>query len=342
MEIKEKVALAPFTTFKIGGHARYFCVLKNMDAAAAASDFSQNKNIPIFVLGGGSNIIVSDEDLECLVIKNEILCKEILEEDENQVLISVGAGENWDEFVAFTADKGFSGLEALSAIPGTVGGAPIQNIGAYGAEVSQYIDFVDTYDFLDKTFKTFSKDECDFKYRDSLFKKEKNRFIILKVVFRLSKGVLVKIPDYPGVQETVASSSPTAKDIREAVIKIRSKKLPDPKIIPNVGSFFKNPIISRDIFKKLEEKFLDIKSFPVSSEEVKLSAGWLIERAVGKGKKIGNVATYDNNALVLVNTAKAAFEDVLVARNEIRSKVKEAFGVELETEPIFVNSQLFL
>lgn len=342
MEIKEKVALAPFTTFKIGGHARYFCVLKDMDDAAVASDFSQNKNIPIFVLGGGSNIIVSDEDLECLVIKNEILCKEILEEDENQVLISVGAGENWDEFVSFTVDKGFSGLEALSAIPGTVGGAPIQNIGAYGAEVSQYIDSVDTYDFLDKSFKTFSKDECDFKYRDSLFKKEKNRFIILKVVFRLSKGVLVKIPDYPGVQETVASSSPTAKDIREAVIKIRSKKLPDPKIIPNVGSFFKNPIISRNIFKKLEEKFLDIKSFPVSSEEVKLSAGWLIERAVGKGKKIGNVATYDNNALVLVNTAKAAFEDVLVATNEIRSKVKEAFGVELETEPIFVNSQLFL
>ncbi len=236
----------------------------------------------------------------------------------------------------FAVQKNFSGIEALSAIPGTVGGAPIQNIGAYGAEVANVIQDVEVYDVTEKIFKTFSKDECKFSYRDSIFKSEPGRFIVLKVKFLLSKNSKPIIPDYPGVKESLKSDNPTLQEIREVIKNIRAQKLPDPKIIPNVGSFFKNPIVSKEVFQNIKNNFPEVKSFSVSDSQVKIPAGWLIENAGLKGVDFGKIGTFKNNALVLINNGGADFEDVEMAEEKIKLAVKGKFGIELDREPIKV------
>jgi UDP-N-acetylmuramate dehydrogenase len=241
MRIEENISLKEFTTFKIGGKAKYFSILRERSELPEIIKFAQEKNLPIFVLGGGSNIIISDGDLNFVVIKNEILGREILNESEKEVTISVGAGESWDDFVAFCVEREFFGLEALSAIPGTVGGAPIQNIGAYGTEVAQGIESVVVYDIQEKVFKTLVKSECQFGYRESVFKKLPERYVVLQVIFSLKKNSKITIPNYPGVSEKLKNLEiiePTLADIRKVVIEIRANKLPDPRFIPNVGSFF--------------------------------------------------------------------------------------------------------
>lgn len=336
MKIEENINLAPFTTFKVGGAANFFVRLQNIEDIEEITSLAKTKKIPVFVLGGGSNIIISDEVVNFLVVKNEILGKEIIEENDNRVLISVGAGEEWDKFVEFCVDKNFSGIEALSAIPGTVGGAPIQNIGAYGTEVKEAIESVKIYDVKEGCFKIFSKEECFFSYRDSIFKKEPGRYIVLFVNFNLSKKGVIKIPDYPGVRESIKSEKPTVREIRELIKNIRANKLPDPRIIPNVGSFFKNPIISKENFNQIKEKFPDIKFFVMDDDRVKIPAGWLVEAVGLKGADFGSVGTYKNNALVLVNNGGANFDNVLNAEEKIKLAVKDKFGIELEREPIVV------
>jgi UDP-N-acetylmuramate dehydrogenase len=334
-KIEENFSLKELTTFKIGGRAKFFTRLNNAEDTPDLVKFAEDKNLPVFILGGGSNIVVSDVDLQKFVIKNEILGKKIIEENENHIKISVGAGEDWDEFVEFSVTKNFSGLEALSAIPGTVGGAPIQNIGAYGAEVSNVIDEVEVFDMKELCFKTLSNAECEFSYRDSVFKKSPGRYLVLSAIFRLSKNEEVKIPDYPGVKESLGTDKPNLASIREVIKSIRANKLPDPRVVPNVGSFFKNPIVSPEIFQKIKNDFPGVKSFPAEGG-VKIPAGWLIEIAVGKGANFGPVGTYKNNALVLVNNSGATFEDVKNAQDKIMLAVKEKFGIELEQEPIIV------
>lgn len=339
VEMLRDVELKQFTTFKVGGRAKYFARLKNKSETAELVGFAKEKTLPVFVLGGGSNLIVSDENLYALVIKNEILGREMLNESESEVLISVGAGENWDEFVGFCVERGFQGVEALSAIPGTVGGAPIQNIGAYGAEASQAIDSVLVYDVEAKDFKTLLNHDCEFSYRDSIFKKFPGKYIVLEVIFKLQKNVSIKIPNYPGVAERLAEkniSEPTLKNIREVITEIRANKLPNPRIIPNVGSFFKNPIVSREVFEKIQENFPSVKYFETENG-IKVPAGWLIETVGLKGASFGPVGTYKNNALVLVNNGGANFQDILNAQKNIVETVKKKFGIKLEREPIVID-----
>lgn len=336
MRIEENVSLAPFTTFKVGGLARYFARLQKAEEAKELADFASEKNLPIFVLGGGSNIIVADEISPMLVIKNEVLGRDVLKEEDGEVLVKAGAGENWDEFVDFCVQNGFAGIEALSAIPGTVGGAPIQNIGAYGSEAAETIESVEVFDIKEGTFKTLSNKDCDFSYRNSLFKEEVGRYIVLSVNFRLRKSPEAKVPDYPGVAELLVKSSATLSEIRRAIIKIRASKLPEPKEVPNVGSFFKNPIVSIEVFEKIKKDFPEVKSFPAGEGRIKIPAGWLIENVGLKGVSFGKVGTHEKNALVLINSGGADFADIKNAQEQIKKAVLEKFGIELEREPIIV------
>lgn len=340
LKIEENVDVKKYTTLKIGGQFRYFVEINSVDDIKELCVIHQKdekyKDIPFFILGGGSNIVFSDGVLNVLAIKIEIKGFEIIKEEDDFVEIRVGSGENWDEIVEKTVNLNFSGLEPLSAIPGTVGATPVQNVGAYGSEVKDTIIKVEVFDFENKEIKIFSNSDCNFKYRDSIFKNEgKGRYLITKVVYKLSKKE-PRVPEYADTLNYFQEKGiikPTLKEIREAIIEIRSKKLPNPKEIPNVGSFFKNPIVRNSIANKIKEKFPEVKLFPIDENLTKIPAGWLIENAGLKGKSFGNVAVYERNALVLINKNQATREDLMKAKNEIVRIIEEKFEVTLEQEP---------
>ncbi len=344
LNIQENVDTKDYTTFKIGGWFRYFVIISSVEDlpslyAIAQSD-GRYKGIPIFILGGGSNIIFPDGTIEVLAVKMEIKGFKIVNETEEYVDIKIGAGENWDNIVAQTVKMGFSGLESLSAIPGTVGATPVQNVGAYGSEVKDTIIKVEIFDIKNNKIKYFSNSDCEFKYRNSIFKnKVKGQYVITAVIYRLSK-FLIKVPDYSSVKKYFIDNdieSPKLKDIREAIISIRQKKLPNPEELPNVGSFFKNPIISEESFLFMCQRYSlsskDVSYFKVGNNKVKISAGWLIENSGLKGKSFGKISVYSKNALVLINEDKATKENLLKTRNEIIKIVKQKFGIILEQEP---------
>lgn len=340
IDIKENVNIKDYTTLKIGGQFRYFVEINKVQDFpqfyAIALENGKYKNLPVFILGGGSNIIFPDGVLEALVLKINILGFEIVNTNDDFLDIKVGAGENWDNFVSKTVEMNLSGVEALSAIPGTVGATPVQNVGAYGSEVKDTIVEVEVFDTQDKNIKILNNKDCKFDYRDSIFKNEsKGRYIITNVVYRLSK-FLPRIPDYPGVKRYLIDNNinnPHLKEIREAIIYIRSEKLPNPKEIPNVGSFFKNPIIEKELSMKMKNQYDGLTTFPADKGKVKIPAGWLIENAGLKGKSFGKISVYDKNALVLVNNGNATKDDLMKAKNEIVKIVQEKFGITLEQEP---------
>lgn len=340
IKIEENVNIKDYSTFKVGGKFRYFSVVSSVDElpslyAIAQSD-GKYKNIPWFILGGGSNIIFSDNVLNVLAVKNEIKGFEIIDETNTYVDIKVGAGVIWDEFVERVVGMGLCGVEALSFIPGTVGAGPIQNVGAYGSEVKDTLQSVEVFEIESGVIKNISNKDCKFGYRDSIFKNEaRGKYIITNVIYRLNKS-LPSIPKYPGVIkyfEDREITNPTLKEIRDAIISIRKEKLPDPKFLPNTGSFFKNPIVSNELADRIKIENPQAKFFPVDDNHTKVPAGWLIENAGLKGKSIGHISVYDKNALVLVNNGNANFEDVIKAREEIIKIVKEKFGITLEQEP---------
>lgn len=337
MKIQEYVDIKNYSTFNIGGKFRYFTKIENEEDLKEACNFAKEKNVPIFILGGGSNVIFCDGIIDILALKMEILGFKIIREDESSVDIEVGAGEKWDEIVKKTVELGYSGLEALSAIPGTVGATPVQNVGAYGSEVKDTIIEVKIFDIEKGESKSLSNKECKFGYRDSIFKNEaKGKYIITSVSYRLSK-LAPKVPQYPDTIKYFGEkniANPTPKEIRGALIEIRNNKLPNPKEIPNVGSFFKNPIVDIETVDRLKIDFPDIKLFPVDDNlHMKIPAGWLIEKVGLKGKTLKKISVYDKNALVLTNTGGASFEDLIEARDEIIKTVKDKFGVTLEQEP---------
>jgi UDP-N-acetylmuramate dehydrogenase len=301
--------------------------------------FAKEKNIPIFVLGGGSNVVFQDGDLNVLALKIKISGFKIIREDNEAVDISFGAGEIWDKAVEKTVEMNLSGLEALSAIPGTVGATPVQNVGAYGVEVKDTIQEVEVFDTEDDKIKIISNKDCKFGYRDSIFKNEaKGRYVITSVTYRLSKS-LPKIPDYPGVKRYFIDNNlnnPHLREIRQAIIEIRKEKLPNPKEIPNVGSFFKNPIVKNEIADEIKKEYPDAKFFPINDTHTKIPAGWLIENAGLRGKSFGKISVYDKNALVLVNNGEATKEDLIKAKNEIIKIVFKKFEIILEQEPEMV------
>jgi UDP-N-acetylmuramate dehydrogenase len=290
------------------------------------------QNMDWRVLGGGSNVILPKVLPGATLLMN-IAGQEILSTDENSTLISVGAGVNWYEFVAWTLENNLPGLENLALIPGTVGAAPIQNIGAYGAEIGEYIDSVEAFDTNRNAFVTLPNEACQFAYRDSFFKKNPKRFIVTKVVFKIPKQWQARIHYADLAKQFADNSTPSPEDIFLAVCKIRTHKLPDPKVIGNAGSFFQNPIVTNEQYDTLLHKYPNLVSYPDAAGKRKLAAGWLIDQCGFKGQRMGNVGVYENQALVLVNHGNGTAQEILGLAKCIQDKVKKEFGVGLEIEP---------
>lgn len=339
LKVLENVEIKDHCTLHIGGQFRYFATIADKDELVEAVKFAEEKNTPIFVLGGGSNLVFTDKLLNLVALKIEINGFEVLENNDEHAIIKVGAGENWDYFVSRTVASNLTGVEVLSAIPGTVGATPVQNVGAYGTEVKDTIVTLEVFDIENKSIKSLNNSECKFAYRDSIFKNEsKGKFIIINVTFKLLKK-LPSFPNYPGVKKYFIEHNiniPTLQEIRKAIIDIRGVKLPDPIKVYNVGSFFKNPIVESSIALKLKNKNPDLTIFPVDDTHTKIPAGWLIEQAGLKGKNFGPISIYSNNALVLVNNGNATYEDILKVRDEIIKIVKDKFDITLEQEPEIV------
>lgn len=292
---------------------------------------------PFFPLGEGSNVLFC-KDINGTVLHNKLLGITLKHETDDFALIEVMGGENWHQFIKFCVKNGWYGLEPLALIPGTVGAAPVQNIGAYGYEVKEFIDSINAFDFRYNRWVTFKPEECDFSYRDSLFKKERGRFLISRVTFRLKKSPQVVIR-YPVISEYLKAKeilNPTPHSIYRAVVAIRKGKLPNPKTLPNAGSFFKNPIITKDTFIKLKEAYPQLVSYEVDKDSIKLAAGQLIDLAGFKGKRKGGVGMYDKQALILVNFGKATGETLYQYSQQVAKQVFTIFGVELEPEPLIV------
>lgn len=345
-QILQNVDIAPYTTFRLGGPARYFAIATSSADLPALFKFAADNNVKTFILGGGSNIVVTDEPLEILVIKMEIDGIEIVDPPADgklkYSLVKAGAGVEWDKLVAWAVKKNLAGIEALSAIPGTCGAAPVQNIGAYGAEFKDVCESVEVYDTKNSSSITLSNKDCKFTYRDSIFKREPGRYVITNIIIKLTphsakapRGHFVKIPDYPGVKDKLPAS-PTLADIRKAITEIRWNKLPKPSEVANVGSFFKNPIVDKKTFKEMEKKWPNIVNFPAENNKIKIGAGWLIDQCGLKGFTRDSLSTYQNNALVIVNNGQATFDELLAFVQEITRTVNNKFGITLEVEPILV------
>jgi UDP-N-acetylmuramate dehydrogenase len=289
------------------------------------------QNLAWRVLGSGSNVILPKVLSGATLLMN-ITGQEIVTSDANSTCVAVGGGVNWHEFVTWTLNNNLPSLENLALIPGTVGAAPIQNIGAYGIEVGEYIDCVEAFDTKSQTFVTLTKEACQFAYRDSYFKQNPNRFIVTKVVFKIPKQWQARI-HYADLAKQFSEQSPTAKDIFLAVCKIRTHKLPDPKVIGNAGSFFQNPIVADEQHESLLHKYPTLISYPDAPGKRKLAAGWLIDQCGFKGERMGNVGVYEQQALVLVNHGNGTAQDILGLAKCIQDRVKKEFGVSLEIEP---------
>lgn len=337
--IRQDACLKSFNTFGIDAKARYFTSVQSIhDFNLLLSDPSF-QSIPKLILGDGSNILFTQDYLG-LVIKNEIKGIQILSEDDEHVYIKVGAGENWHDFVMYCIERGYSGIENLSLIPGTVGAAPIQNIGAYGVELCDVFCELEAVHLSDGTLQTFSRTECQFGYRDSVFKnKFKNQYAILSVTIRLSKKPKFCV-EYGNVRETLEIMQVkelSSRAVSDAVIHIRRSKLPDPKQLGNAGSFFKNPIISHAQFVALQNQFPTIPHFSTpNTDEIKIPAAWLIEQCGWKGKRLGEIGVYDKQALILVNYGAGTGASIQKLAQDIQQSVQEKFAIDLMPEVNFV------
>jgi UDP-N-acetylmuramate dehydrogenase len=314
--------------------ADFFVAVKNQDELIAALKFADERNLPLLILGGGSNIVLHD-NFHGLAIQVQFFGKELVREDDDFFYVKAAAGENWSDFVDYCLDENFWGLENLSLIPGNVGAAPIQNIGAYGVELKDVFSELTALDVKSGVAITFTHEACRFDYRDSVFKNSlRDQFIIMSVTFKLTKEPCLKV-HYPALQAALVNyplETITPNLVSQIVCDIRSSKLPDPKQIPNVGSFFKNPIITRDKLAQIQHSFPDVIYYPVSEDLVKLAAGWLIDRAGWRGFEQG-AAVHTHQALVLTNPARLKGSAVLAVADMIKASILQKFGVELEQEP---------
>ncbi|HBB44426.1 MAG: UDP-N-acetylenolpyruvoylglucosamine reductase [Parcubacteria group bacterium GW2011_GWA1_44_13] len=332
IHIEEQISLAPFTTMRVGGNARFFARVNDVDDLNDAIIFAREKSVPIFILGGGSNTLVSGDGFPGLVIKIEI--KGITCEDNR---VTASAGEMWDDVVRDAVSRNLWGIENLSLVPGTVGGAVAQNIGAYGVEARETIFSVLAFDTETMQIKTFSRDECEFDYRESFFKKNIN-LIIVSATFELAQHGTPRA-DYEDVKkyfEDNEISEPTLSEIRDAIVAIRTKKMPVPPI-GTAGSFFKNPVVSAQKYESLKNEFPEIKAYDQGDNTYKLSAAWLIDH-VGKwrGARRGDAGVHEKQALILVNYGNASAEEVLSLAREIKNDINEKTGVTLEEEVVMM------
>jgi len=335
MQIQENISLKPYNTFGIDVSAQYFARFSSLESL---QDLLQNpivtQNNHPFILGGGSNILFTKNVEQC-VLKNEMMGIECIHEDADYYYIKANAGELWHDLVCFCLENGYNGLENLSLIPGNVGASPMQNIGAYGVEIKHVFHQLEAYHIYDKTVVTFNLEDCAFGYRESVFKQKfKNQFVILNVTFKLPKKPVFNT-SYGAIEQELKKMGVTelsAKAIAQAVINIRTSKLPDPKKIGNAGSFFKNPQVSKFRHHVLWEQYPEIPAYQVDDIHYKLAAGWLIEQCGWKGFRKGDAGCNPLQALVLVNYGNATGEEIFDLSTNIIQSVQEKFGVALERE----------
>ena len=333
MEIQTNFSLKNYNTFGIEAKAKQFVAVHNIAELTAILKLNKSENK--FILGGGSNMLLT-KDINALVIHVDLKGKRIIKENEDSVWVESQAGENWHEFVVWTIDQNFGGLENMSLIPGNVGTTPVQNIGAYGTEIKDTFVSCEALTVKNQELKTFTKEECHFGYRESTFKNEvKDQYIITSVVFKLTKRNHIINTSYGDITNELAKNNivnPSLKDVSQAVIAIRQSKLPDPKVLGNSGSFFKNPILLKSDFEKIHQQFPEMKYYDVSATEVKVPAGWLIEQAGFKGKRFGDAGIHKNQALVLVNYGKATGQEILDVSKHIQETIFTTFGIHIEAE----------
>ncbi|QCX38061.1 UDP-N-acetylmuramate dehydrogenase [Aureibaculum algae] len=331
MQIQQNISLQPYNTFGIDVNAKQFVSIESIEALRNLLE--QEKDF--FILGGGSNVLLTN-NIDKLVVHIAFKGIEIVEQSDNDVIVKVAAGENWHQFVLWCIAHNFGGVENMSLIPGNVGTAPIQNIGAYGVELKDTCLTVEAVAIETGKTRTFTNAECAFGYRNSVFKNQlKGRYIITNVFFKLTKNKHQLNSSYGAIQAELKKNgieNPTIKNISDAVIAIRKSKLPDPADLGNSGSFFKNPVILASEFKKLQEKFPDVPHYKVSDTEIKVPAGWLVEQSGFKGKRIGNTGSHKNQALVLVNYGNATGKEVLALSKLIQKTVFDKFNIAIEAE----------
>lgn len=335
MHVQQNIDLSPFNTFGIQASAKAFTTVRSVLEVQALLQSAVFKEQKVLILGGGSNLLVT-QDFNGLVVKIEILGKEIIRETNDHVVLKVGAGENWHALVLYCVDHGWGGVENLSLIPGTAGAAPMQNIGAYGTEMKDVIEEVEAVDIRTRDVHTFSNEACAFGYRDSIFKQQaKGLYIITAITLSLTKQHHALNISYGAVRDTIAAlgyAEPSVKSISDAVIHIRRSKLPDPAVIGNAGSFFKNPTIPATQYAVLQQTAPSVPGYPAEEGMVKVPAGWLIEQCGWKGKRVGNIGVHEHQALVLVNYGGGKGNDIWQLAREIQHSVKEKFNIDIHPE----------
>jgi len=333
MTIQNNFSLKKYNTFGIEAKAKQFVAVHSIEDLNTL--LKEHQSEPKFILGGGSNMLLT-QDIQALVIHIDLKGKKVLKEDDDFVWVESQAGENWHEFVLWTIDQNFGGLENMSLIPGNVGTTPVQNIGAYGTEIKDTFVSCEAMTIATQVMKTFSKEDCHFGYRESIFKQEvKDQFIITSAVFKLTKRnhkINTSYGDITKELEKQNVTTPTLKDVSNAVIAIRQSKLPDPATLGNSGSFFKNPIIPKEQYEKAHALHPEMPHYVVSETEVKVPAGWLIEKTGFKGKRFGDAGIHKNQALVLVNYGNATGQEILAVSRDIQSTVLKEFGIAIEAE----------
>jgi UDP-N-acetylmuramate dehydrogenase len=334
--VQNDVELLPYNTFKIKAKAKHFVVVQSVDDVRQLIDQELFKNSKYLILGGGSNLLLT-KDFDGLIIKNEIKGIHVVSEQDSSMIIKAGAGENWHQLVMFAVDHDLGGIENLSLIPGTVGAAPMQNIGAYGVEIKEVIHNVEAIELSSGDVHNFSREECKFGYRESVFKQHlKNKYLISSITlsltrnnhhkFNINYGAITEVLRENGVQEL------SVKKISDAVIHIRKSKLPDPNVIGNAGSFFKNPSVEFQVYDDLRKKFPAIPSFPGEHNLIKIPAGWLIEQCGWKGKTLENIGVHKHQALVLVNYGDGEGKKIWELAMNIQNSVQEKFNITLQPE----------
>lgn len=330
--MQENVNLKPFHTFGMDVLTNYFASFTSIEELQFI--LKNNQNQPLLPLGGGSNILFRS-NYKGIILSNRIKRKKIIHEDTNEVIVNVGAGEIWHEWVLFAIQNNWGGIENLSLIPGSVGASPMQNIGAYGVEIKDVFVDLEALEIKTRKIHHFTHSDCQFGYRESVFKKAlKNQFIIISVTYRLQKNPLLNT-NYGAIEKELSKNNlehPTVKDVSNAVISIRQSKLPDPKKIGNAGSFFKNPVISKEKYREIKAKFPEIPSYPVDNNKVKIPAGWLIDKAGWKGKTFNNYGVHKKQALVLVNYGGCSGNDIYRLSEEIIADIERKYTIHLDRE----------
>ena len=331
---QEQVSLKPYNTFGIDVKARYFTQAHDDQEVRLALGQAQQGGVPVLVIGGGSNLLLT-RDIDALVLHMASRGRRVLGDDGERIVVEAEAGEPWHPFVQWTLAQGYCGLENLSLIPGTVGAAPMQNVGAYGVEIKDVFVGLTALDRETGELRDFGLAECAFGYRDSLFKRNPGRWLILRVRFALSRTLQAHL-DYGPVRQRLAEqgvTEPTAQAISEAICNIRREKLPDPAELGNAGSFFKNPVVSAELVERIRAQYPGVVAYPQADGQVKLAAGWLIEQAGWKGHREGDAGVHRLQSLVLVNYGQASGAQMHALAQRIQADILERFGVELEMEP---------